>query len=147
MAYLLTIDHKPDRKDETKRIKELGGQVLHYNGARVMGLLAMSRAIGDNSLKPYISHEPEVCILERTCADQVLILATDGLWDVVGHQEACDTALRCIKRSQDKGYTRDQAAHHTSLVLARTAIARGSKDNITVMVIDLSGYNRTSKDP
>ncbi len=34
--------------------------MLYWNGHRVMGVLAMSRAIGDHSLRPYIIPEPEV---------------------------------------------------------------------------------------
>eukprot|EP00210_Caulerpa_lentillifera_P008699 g8298.t1 len=143
VAYALTIDHKPDRKDETARIKQAGGRVMHYNGARVMGLLAMSRAIGDRTLKPYISSEPDVCVLERTLADEVLILATDGLWDVVKHQEASNIATRCIKQSKDKGATADEATQIASAILAKTATTRGSRDNITVIVIDLNGYDKT----
>ena len=39
----------------------------------------MSRAIGDNYLKPYVTSEPEVTITERTVDDECLILASDGL--------------------------------------------------------------------
>jgi hypothetical protein len=34
--------------------------VLYWNGHRVMGVLAMSRAIGDHCLRPYVIPEPEV---------------------------------------------------------------------------------------
>jgi len=46
-ALPLSDDHKADRLDEMKRVKDLGGHILHWNGVRVMGILAMSRAIGD----------------------------------------------------------------------------------------------------
>ncbi|KAL9685466.1 hypothetical protein QQ045_022916 [Rhodiola kirilowii] len=42
----LTIDQKPDRVDELMRIEGEGGKVINWNGARVFGVLAMSRAIG-----------------------------------------------------------------------------------------------------
>jgi protein phosphatase 2C len=44
----LSIDHKPDRKDERARIEALGGKVIQWNGYRVSGILAMSRSIGMN---------------------------------------------------------------------------------------------------
>lgn len=43
-----------------ERVEKAGGQVLYWNGHRVMGVLAMSRAIGDHGLRPYIIPEPEV---------------------------------------------------------------------------------------
>ncbi|XP_021276734.1 protein phosphatase 2C 56-like isoform X2 [Herrania umbratica] len=42
----LTVDQKPDRQDELMRIEREGGRVINWNGARVFGVLAMSRAIG-----------------------------------------------------------------------------------------------------
>ncbi|RVW96376.1 putative protein phosphatase 2C 6 [Vitis vinifera] len=42
----LTVDQKPDREDELRRIEGEGGKVINWNGARVFGVLAMSRAIG-----------------------------------------------------------------------------------------------------
>lgn len=44
MFFLLLS--QPDREDELKRIEEQGGRVINWNGARVFGVLAMSRAIG-----------------------------------------------------------------------------------------------------
>jgi len=37
---------QPDRQDEFLRIEGEGGKVINWNGARVFGVLAMSRAIG-----------------------------------------------------------------------------------------------------
>ncbi|KAJ6407091.1 hypothetical protein OIU84_010576 [Salix udensis] len=45
-AIPLTVDQKPDRSDELVRIEGQGGKVINWNGARVLGVLAMSRAIG-----------------------------------------------------------------------------------------------------
>ncbi|PIA42830.1 hypothetical protein AQUCO_02000345v1 [Aquilegia coerulea] len=42
----LSVDHKPDREDELIRIEGDGGKVINWNGARVFGVLAMSRSIG-----------------------------------------------------------------------------------------------------
>lgn len=38
---------QPDRMDELSRIESAGGRVIYVKGARVEGILAMSRAIGN----------------------------------------------------------------------------------------------------
>lgn len=130
-----------------ERVQDAGGQVLFFNGARVMGLLAMSRAIGDRSLRPFVIPDPEVTIISRRPEDQLLILASDGLWDVVNNQEACTLAMRCMQKARDKGACETNAARLTATVLARAAIDRGSRDNITVVVVDLRPpLDSTSKD-
>ncbi|KAJ9551158.1 hypothetical protein OSB04_015203 [Centaurea solstitialis] len=55
----LSDDHKPDRADEQKRIEDLDGLVLNNEGARVFGVLAMSRSLGkkiNQTIKSYDSH-------------------------------------------------------------------------------------------
>ena len=42
------------------RVEAAGGQILFWNGVRVMGVLAVSRAIGDHCLRPYVIAQPEV---------------------------------------------------------------------------------------
>eukprot|EP01024_Parvocaulis_polyphysoides_P045600 TRINITY_DN42712_c0_g1_i1.p1 TRINITY_DN42712_c0_g1~~TRINITY_DN42712_c0_g1_i1.p1 ORF type:complete len:414 (-),score=58.69 TRINITY_DN42712_c0_g1_i1:98-1249(-) len=136
-AYPLSDDHKADRKDEVERVEKLGGQILYWNGVRVMGVLNMTRAIGDSQLKPYITADPEITVLRRNPEDQIVIMASDGLWDVFDNQEACNLALRCIYRARQKGATRRAATRVAATVLAKAAIDRGSRDNVTVVVIDL----------
>ena len=47
--YNQPIDRQPDRPDELERIQAAGGRVIYWDGARVLGVLAMSRAIGEFS--------------------------------------------------------------------------------------------------
>jgi serine/threonine protein phosphatase PrpC len=51
-------------------------------------MLAVSRALGDLILQPYVSAEPEIKKIMVSNKHKLLILACDGLWDVVGDQEA-----------------------------------------------------------
>ena len=61
VAFRLSRDHKPDQEDEEERIRRSGGRVWDFNGRRVMGLLAMTRAFGDDCLRPFgICATPEV---------------------------------------------------------------------------------------
>ncbi|KAK2076821.1 hypothetical protein QBZ16_005047 [Prototheca wickerhamii] len=138
LALPLTDDHKAAREDETARVEAAGGQILFWNGVRVMGLLAVSRAIGDHSLRPYVIAEPEVTIVARHAEDELLVMASDGLWDVMSNQEACTLAKKCLQRARQRGSTRQSAARVAATVLTRAAVDRGSRDNVTVVVVDLS---------
>ncbi|KAF2311902.1 hypothetical protein GH714_027274 [Hevea brasiliensis] len=155
----LSSDHKPDRPDELNRIQAAGGRVIYWDGPRVLGVLAMSRAIGDNYLKPYVSCEPEVTITERTAEDECLILASDGLWDVVSNDTACGVARMCLRgkgqvqqscsppenevvgcgsaASSGCGEMSDKACSYASMFLTKLALARHSTDNVSVVVVDL----------
>ncbi|CAL4894613.1 unnamed protein product [Urochloa decumbens] len=144
----MSIDHKPDRKDERARIEALGGKVIQWNGYRVSGILAMSRSIGDRYLKPFVIPKPEVTVIPRAKDDDCLILASDGLWDVVSNEEACKVARRQIQLwHKNNGATAslcdegdesaDPAAQSAADYLMRLALKKGTEDNITVIVVDL----------
>ncbi|TVU03367.1 hypothetical protein EJB05_51098 [Eragrostis curvula] len=99
VAIPLSSDHKPDRPDELERIHAAGGRVIFWDGARVFGMLAMSRAIGDSYLKPYVISDPEVRVVERKDGeDEFLILASDGLNEV-----ACNVVRACLRSRAPRG--------------------------------------------
>lgn len=154
VAIPLSSDHKPDRPDELTRIEEAGGRVIYWDGARVLGMLAMSRAIGDNYLKPYVIPDPEVTITDRSSDDECLILASDGLWDVVPNETAVSVARMCLNAAEKPpspprspggndtivsagGESSDKACSDASILLTKLALARHSCDNVSVVVIDL----------
>ncbi|KAK7347839.1 hypothetical protein VNO80_22378 [Phaseolus coccineus] len=155
-AMALSSDHKPNREDERARIEAAGGRVIHWKGYRVLGVLAMSRSIGDRYLKPWIIPEPEVNIVRREKSDQCLILASDGLWDVMTNEEACEVARKRIlvwhKKFGENGATglgegADPAAQSAAEYLTKLAIHRGSQDNISVIVIDLKAQRKIKRKP
>lgn len=90
----LSIDHKPSREDEEVRIKELGGRVIFWGRWRVEGVLAVSRAIGDMNLKPYVTCDPEIISHTITPDDHYVVLASDGLWDVMTNEEVSTFVTR-----------------------------------------------------
>lgn len=61
-ALPITQDHKPEMEAERKRIEALGGFISYIGCWRTMGILAMSRALGDLFLKPYVSATPDVLV-------------------------------------------------------------------------------------
>jgi serine/threonine protein phosphatase PrpC len=52
-----------------------------------MGILAMSRAIGDLFLKPYVSATPDVREMPLGPSDEFLVLASDGVFDVFDNDQ------------------------------------------------------------
>lgn len=147
----LSIDHKPNREDECSRIEAAGGRVINWEGYRVSGVLAMSRSIGDRYLRPYVIADPELMFIPRAKEDECLILASDGLWDVMTNQEACDLARRRIllwhrkngtTLSKERGEDVDPAAQDAADYLSQFALHRGSKDNISVIVVDLKAQRK-----
>ncbi|XP_013586926.1 PREDICTED: protein phosphatase 2C 7 [Brassica oleracea var. oleracea] len=147
----LSVDHKPDREDEYARIERAGGKVIQWQGARVSGVLAMSRSIGDEYLEPYVIPDPEVTFMPRAREDECLILASDGLWDVISNQDACEFARKRIlwwhKKNgalplAERGVGEDQACQAASDYLSKLAIQKGSKDNISIIVVDLKAQRK-----
>ncbi|OMO79717.1 phosphatase 2C (PP2C)-like protein [Corchorus capsularis] len=140
-AVALSRDHKPDRPDEMERVEAAGGRVVNWDGSRVLGILATSRSIGDQYLKPYVISKPEVSVIERTKADTFIVLASDGLWDVVSNEIACEVVKRYldgqIKMRFPEGCSGGDRAAEAAAVLAELAMARGSTDNISVIVVEL----------
>lgn len=149
----LSVDHKPNREDEYARIEAAGGKVIQWNGYRVFGVLAMSRSIGDRYLKPWIIPVPEVTIVPRAKDDECLVLASDGLWDVLSNEEVCDVARKRIllwhkknggssSSAQRSGDSPDPAAQAAADCLSKLALQKGSKDNISVIVVDLKAQRK-----
>jgi len=136
-ATALTQDHKANRDDEVARVQAAGG---HVWWDRVMGELAVSRAIGDHCLRPYVIPEPEVSMLDCTPKDEVLVLASDGLWDVMGNQEAADMALHSLVAAETQGLLGVAAVKKASAALTKAALDRGTRDNVTVLVVDLRNH-------
>jgi len=132
LAVRVSVDHKPDLPGETQRINSLGGTVTTtYNSSgqptsRVNGMLAVSRALGDVILHPYVSCDPEIhgpINLTTHLRSQFMILACDGLWDVVSDEEAISIAAPIANPEVASKKLRD------------VAFKRGSTDNISVLTI------------
>ncbi|WOK91384.1 putative protein phosphatase 2C 51 isoform X1 [Canna indica] len=139
-AVPLSFDHKADRPDEMQRVEAAGGRVINWDGYRVLGVLATSRSIGDYYLKPFVISEPDVTVTERTDKDEFLILASDGLWDVVSNEAACKIARQCLNGRMARMFpdaVSECTAAEAAALLAELAISRGSQDNISVVVIEL----------
>mmetsp|Transcript_14569 Transcript_14569/g.25418 ORF Transcript_14569/g.25418 Transcript_14569/m.25418 type:complete len:297 (-) Transcript_14569:908-1798(-) len=122
-AVAVTIDHKPNSAIERKRIEAAGGVVVWAGTWRVGGVLAVSRAFGDRPLKRFVISTPDVRDEQLSKDDEFLLLASDGLWDVVSNQDA----VSLVRNIADP----EAAAKK----LTDEAYNRGSNDNISVIVV------------
>ncbi|KAJ8570909.1 hypothetical protein K7X08_037881 [Anisodus acutangulus] len=110
VAEQLTIDLKPNLPAEYERIKSCEGRVMAMeeepNIYRVWMPdqdcpgLAMARAFGDFCLKDFgLISVPEVYYRKLTEKDEFIVLATDGLWDVLSNDEVIRIVATARKRS------------------------------------------------
>ena len=106
-AIELTWDQKPTRKEEKERITQFGGKIerLNYNGEYVGPLrvwadeegpgIAITRSLGDFQAKKIgIISEPEIDHLWIKTRDKFLVVASDGLWDVMTSAEVVGFVLK-----------------------------------------------------
>eukprot|EP01094_Clydonella_sp_ATCC50884_P010949 TRINITY_DN20771_c0_g1_i1.p1 TRINITY_DN20771_c0_g1~~TRINITY_DN20771_c0_g1_i1.p1 ORF type:complete len:306 (-),score=75.21 TRINITY_DN20771_c0_g1_i1:158-964(-) len=121
-AVRVTHDHKGTDDDEIERIKEAGGFVV--NG-RVNAILAVTRSLGDRAMKQFVTGDPYTEERDLGPEDTHLVLACDGVWDVLSDQEVIDI----VKGAESCG-----AASKEILIASLRA---GSMDNISVMVVAL----------
>jgi len=116
----LTIDHRGVDESEHRRIREVGGFVA---GGRVNGVVAVSRALGDNFLEPMVIADPYTTCTQLTDKDLSIILACDGVWDYTKE----DVAVKIVKEEKDPRVA--------SSKLRKFSYDSGSTDNITCCVI------------
>ncbi|XP_057523217.1 probable protein phosphatase 2C 30 [Amaranthus tricolor] len=136
VAEPLTNDHNPSREDEKLRIESKGGYVDCCNGVwRIQGSLAVSRAIGDQHLKQWVTAEPDTQILTIKPDFQFLILASDGLWNKVSNQEAVDVIQPFFTAGSNKPELKNACRK-----LVELSISRGSNDDTSVMVVQLDKF-------
>ena len=124
----LTIDHKPDEKNEKIRIHKMGGTIKKDNeGTYRIGDLAVSRAFGDGDNAPYISQVPDIYYKKITQNTKYIVMACDGLWDVINDEEL-HSLIKKFKENNSK---------NLAISLVNEALKRKSTDNISVIVFEI----------
>ncbi|KAF7819164.1 protein kinase and PP2C-like domain-containing protein isoform X1 [Senna tora] len=124
----LSKDHVASCPEERERVVRDGGQVNWQVDTWRVGLpaLQVTRSIGDDDLKPAVTAEPEITETTLSADDEFLVMASDGLWDVISNREVISIVKDTVKE-----------AGMCSKRLATEAVERGSKDNVTVIVVFL----------
>ena len=124
-AVELSVPHLAAAPSERARILAAGGRIIKH---RINGVLAVSRAYGDAEHKAAgCSAEPGVRMGRLGGEDEFVLLASDGLWDVLTSQQAVSMVRRLLCESGgDAGYA--------ARVAAERAVEGGSVDNVSVCV-------------
>ncbi|VDI49585.1 protein phosphatase 1B [Mytilus galloprovincialis] len=138
-----TQDHKPVNPTEKERIQKAGGSVMIQ---RVNGSLAVSRALGDFEYKnvqgmgpceQLVSPEPEIFMEDRNQQeDEFIVLACDGIWDVMSNDELCDFVRSRMRLTSSLELICNQVVD--------TCLYKGSRDNMSIVIIALTGSPKVS---
>jgi len=123
-AIRLTEEHKASEPVEAKRITDGGGFIIH---GRVNGQIIITRSLGDHLMKEFIIGDPYTYHEKLTDKDTWLIVACDGLWDVVEDQQSVDFVMEHATLS----------ASEISKKLLIKALQDGTTDNLSIMVVKL----------
>jgi len=144
-VFFTTLDHKPVNPLEKERIQNAGGTVMIQ---RVNGSLAVSRALGDYEYKQVegkgpceqlVSPEPEVSEMERHReGDQFLVLACDGVWDVMSNEELAEYIHSRMRLTSDLSEICNQVVD--------TCLYKGSRDNMSIIILGLSAAPTVSQE-
>eukprot|EP01062_Namystynia_karyoxenos_P032319 TRINITY_DN2382_c3_g1_i1.p1 TRINITY_DN2382_c3_g1~~TRINITY_DN2382_c3_g1_i1.p1 ORF type:complete len:1806 (+),score=340.57 TRINITY_DN2382_c3_g1_i1:112-5418(+) len=149
-AIPLSHDHKPRDPRERLRVEMAGATVTEEGRITVPGVtggLAVARAFGDAAFKQLgggpaetpVSAEADVCVAELGPADRFLILACDGIWDVLSNQAAVAFVARLLGE-QDGPPTAEQLSEIAG-ALCDSCVAQGTPgrgtDNMTAAVVML----------
>lgn len=128
----LCDDHRADRPDEAMRIERAGGLVMDVRGiARVNGTLAVSRSLGDAHMTGLVTADPDVTVRQLTGDETFIVVASDGLWDVVSDADGV-AVVHAVRADAPKKWLEDAAK-----ALVELAWERGSHDDICAMIIDV----------
>ncbi|XP_076666855.1 protein phosphatase 1B isoform X2 [Andrena cerasifolii] len=129
-----TRDHKPFLPAEKERIQNAGGSVMIQ---RVNGALAVSRALGDYEYKnlkdrgpcdQLVSPEPEIFVRDRDDEhDEFLVLACDGIWDVMNNEDLCNFIHSRLLLTDDLEAVTNQVID--------TCLYKGSRDNMSIVLV------------
>ena len=163
-VFPLSTDHKPDLASEQARIEGAGMSVIQDTFYDEHGLkqsiakiqlgpghmMAVARAFGDFDYKsnPTLGPEqqavtviPDVKTFVRSPNDLYLVLACDGIWDVMSNEQVADFVVHHVDKlvAADEG---DVLPKVGDLLLAE-CLNLGSKDNMSVIIVSLSGTAKT----
>jgi len=126
----ITKMHRPTTESEATRVIAAGGKITGERTKRINGQLVVTRALGDHFMKknskglisvPHVNED----VIMRQDANPILVIASDGLWDVVPDA----TVVRMVTEKSSV------SAQELANELCGLAIKKQSVDNVTCVVI------------
>ena len=85
---VLTKDHNPTLYEERQRIQKTGA---HVKDGRILGVLEISRSIGDGQFKSYgVSCIPDIRKCQLNSTMKYIVVACDGLWKSFTNEEVVE---------------------------------------------------------
>ena len=136
-AIDLSIDHKPRLLKEKERILRAGGVIVE---GRINGGLNLTRSIGDfyyknNSGLPaneqMVISEPEVHSIMVTPEDLFIVIACDGIWEVMDSQQ-CVEFIQSRLSHKGLGIIAEEVLEHC--VAPKITNGLGC-DNMTIIIV------------
>lgn len=143
-ARLLTVDHNGMNEEEAARIRsqhskfasisEDRGYLSIRSGIWAGYELSVTRALGHKHLAQYgVLCEPTVQTLTLQPHDACLILASDGVWDVMDPREAANRVMDVISAGGSAEEAAQQLVRDT--VMLAECSPGGDADNTTALVV------------
>jgi len=119
----ITTDHKPNEQNEKQRLSKIKGDEEIYLDEDIwrIGPLSVSRSFGDTDTAPYITSKPDIFTYKLNSGDDFMILACDGIWDVMTNKQVVDFIYKNPQNTVRK--------------LASHALKLGSTDNISAIIV------------
>lgn len=128
-AESLSFDHNARDESEQARVQRVGGKI--GKGGRLASCLDVTRGFGDLALSHHgLIAEPSISEVEVEPTDSYLVLASDGLWDFLSNEEL----FKITKEAKKKNVPASALAR----TLVNISISRNTRDNISVVVVELS---------
>ena len=168
IAKAMSIDHKPNLEEERIRIEKAGMNVIpevfrapnsHPDDEEAyttiwkvekseMEKLATSRAFGDFDYKGNTDLPPEeqavvsvpdfeVHVRDED-TDLFLVLACDGIWDVMSNQEVADFIYSRVNEKKESLDNMESILPEVGDDLLKNCLDLGSRDNMSVLIIAFS---------
>ena len=121
----ITKPHKCEDTSEVQRIKGTGGIVFQ---GRIFGKLILTRTLGDKEMKKYgVIPVPDFYTKKIEKDDLFVIIASDGIWDVINEEEI-----------YKMGNEKELSSEIFSKKIMDLAKERDTRDNSSCIVIKLN---------